>query len=209
MHPLDAPIDAAVEEFMNKRQPLIFSLVSTVLILVSLRLPYWTVIMKAPTYPERNLSMRVYPHLYEGDIQEWNVVGNLVGVKVPPPIPEFVFSIVPVVLVAVAALSFIAAFRPGWLKLVMPLPWLVLIALTAFTQYSLYIFGHDLAEDRPLRYVDPFTPPVIGIKKVGSLVTYHLPHVGSALFIAAAIMLFLAYRINKKESIHVESPQSA
>lgn len=194
---------------MNKRQPLIFSLVSAVLILVSLRLPYWTVIMKAPTYPERDLSMRVYAHMYEGDIQEWNVVGNLVGVKVPPPIPDIVFSIVPVVLIGLAVLSLITAFRPSWLKLVTPLPWIVLIGLTAFTQYSLYLFGHDLADDRPLRYVDPFTPPVIGIKKVGSLVTYHLPHFGSLLFVTAAILLFLAYRSNKKELDNVETPQSA
>jgi hypothetical protein len=190
---------------MKKHRALILSLVAGGLFLISLPLPYWTVIMKAPTYPERDLSMRVYPHMYEGDIQEWNVVGNLVGVKVPPPIPDIVFTIIPIVLVILAVLSLLTAFKPRWLRIVIPAPWVVLIVLTAFTQYSLYLFGHTLAEDRPLRYVDPFTPPVIGIKKVGSLVTYHLPHVGSVLFVAAAISLLLAYRIRSKETKNVET----
>jgi hypothetical protein len=194
---------------MKKRYPLILSMIACVLFLASLPLPFWTVIMKAPTYPERNLSMRVYPHMYEGDIREWNVVGNLVGVKVPPPIPEVIFSIVPAVLIGLAVLSLVAAFRPGWLKLAVPAPWLVLLLLTAFTQYSLYLFGHDLAENRPLRYVDPFTPPVIGIKKVGTLVTYHLPHIGSVVFVCAAILLLWAFRLKKKESEYVETAHPA
>jgi amino acid transporter len=143
--------------------------------------------------------------MYEGDIQEWDVVGNLVGVKVPPPIPEVVFSIVPVVMVVLALLNLVAAFKPALLKIATIAPWVVLAGLMIFTQYSLYIFGHDLAPDRPLRYVEPFTPPVIGVKKIGSLVTWHLPHVGSFVFIGAALLLYWAFRINRKKgSIDVE-----
>ncbi|MEK6220651.1 MAG: hypothetical protein N2D54_00190, partial [Chloroflexota bacterium] len=79
---------------MKPKQSLILSITAIIFLLVSIPLPFWTVIMDAPTYPERNLSMRVYLNYFEGDIQEWNVVGNLVGVKVPPPIPEEVFVIV-------------------------------------------------------------------------------------------------------------------
>ena len=183
---------------MNRKRPLKPALIAAALFLVSLPLPYWTVIMNAPTYPERNLSMRVYPTHYEGDIREWNLIGNLVGVKVPPPIPDLAFEIVPVLIVLLAISSLIAAFDQRWLAVSMIMPWILLIGLTAFTQYSLYIFGHDLNPDRPLRYIEPFTPPVIGIKKIGTLLTFHLPHVGSFLFIAASLLLYWGYRTHKK-----------
>ena len=183
---------------MNRKRPLKPALIAAALFLVSLPLPYWTVIMKAPTYPEGNLSMRVYPTHYEGDIREWNLIGNLVGVKVPPPIPDLAFEIVPVLIVLLTIISLIAAFDQRWLAVSMIMPWILLIGLTAFTQYSLYIFGHDLDPDRPLRYIEPFTPPVIGIKKIGTLLTFHLPHVGSFLFIAASLLLYWGYRTHKK-----------
>jgi hypothetical protein len=194
---------------MKKYHSLICSLVAFSLFVVSLPLPYWTVIMVAPSYPERNLSMRVYTHMYEGDIDEWAVVGNLVGVKVPPPIPEVVFSIVPVLIIGLAGLSLLAAFKKRWLKIAAIAPWVVLAALAAWTQYSLYLFGHDLDPTRPLRFVDPFTPPVIGVKKIGSLVTYHLPHVGGAVFVVAALLLFWAYWLNRKEGQYVAASKPA
>ena len=194
---------------MKKHRVVIAAFIAGGLFLVSLPLPYWTVIMKAPTYPERDLSMRVYPTYYEGDIREWNVVGNLVGVKVPPPIPDVAFVIVPALITLLALLSLVAGFNRGWLKTAMIAPWVVLAVLTAFTQYSLYIFGHDLAPDRPLRYVEPFTPPVIGVKKIGTMLTYHLPHVGSFVYMGAALLLVWAYWQHNNEVNREEASDAA
>jgi amino acid transporter len=194
---------------MKKHRVVIAAFIAGGLFLVSLPLPYWTVIMKAPTYPERDLSMRVYPTYYEGDIREWNVVGNLVGVKVPPPIPDVAFIIVPALITLLALLSLAAGFNRGWLKTAMIAPWVVLAGLTAFTQYSLYIFGHDLAPDRPLRYVEPFTPPVIGVKKIGTMLTYHLPHVGSFVYMGAALLLVWAYWQHNNEVNREEASDAA
>jgi hypothetical protein len=192
-----------------KNLPKTYSLIAFVLLLACMPMPFWTVIMTAPTYPTRNLSMRVYSSYFEGDIAEWDVVGNLVGVKVPPPIPEEIFVIIPIALYVIAALALLSAFKPALLKITMITPWLLLTALTAFTQYSLYIFGHDLDPARPLRYVEPFTPPVIGLKKVGTLTTYHLPHVGSLLLIAAGVFLVFAYRKSRMEPSYEDSPNKA
>jgi len=192
-----------------KNLPKTYSLIAFALLLACMPMPFWTVIMTAPTYPTRNLSMRVYSSYFEGDIAEWDVVGNLVGVKVPPPIPEEIFVIIPIALYVIAALALLSAFKPALLKITMITPWLLLTALTAFTQYSLYIFGHDLDPARPLRYVEPFTPPVIGLKKVGTLTTYHLPHVGSLLLIAAGVFLVFAYRKSRMEPSYEDSPNKA
>lgn len=182
---------------MKLQTPKNLSLLAAFLLIISFPLPFWTVIMVAPTYPERNLTMRVYADHYDGDIREWSVVGNLVGVKVPPPIPEEVFVIVPILLGILVTLSLVSAFYPKLLRFTVWGPWIILTGLTIWTQYSLYIFGHDLAEDRPLRYIEPFTPPVIGVKKIGNMLTYHLPHVGSFLLVAAGILLIVAYKKSK------------
>ncbi len=192
-----------------KNKTKIFSLIAFVLIVISMPLPFWTVIMTAPTYPERNLSMRVYSSYYEGDIREWDIVGNLVGVKVPPPIPEEIFTVIPVALVIIALLALLSAFKPKLLKIAMWTPWILIAFLTVFTQYSLYLFGHDLDPSRPLRYVEPFTPPVIGIMKVGTLTTYHLPHIGSFLLISAGVLLVFAYKNTRKNENHENSPNKA
>lgn len=185
---------------MLKKKSVKLIIAAVVLLLISLPLPFWTVIMDAPTYPERNLSMRVYLNYFEGDIDEWNIVGNLVGVKVPPPIPEEAFVIVPLAMGALILICLAASFQPKLLKMAALGPWVFITALTIFTQYSLYLFGHDLDPNAPLKYVEPFTPPVIGIKKIGRMVTYHLPHVGSLLLVAAGVLLYFAYKEYQREN---------
>lgn len=173
----------------------ILVLVAGGLFLFSLLFPYWVVRMRAPTYPEGPLVVRVYAYKYDGDIAEWNRVGRLVGVKVPPPIPEVVFTLFPLAVIGLAALCVVAAFREGWLKIAAIVPWLVLAVLIAFAQYSLYLFGHSLDPDRPLKYIQPFTPPVIGIVTLGKIRTYHFPYPGSILFgIASLLLVWAAWR---------------
>lgn len=185
---------------MLKKNSVKLCIAAVVLLLISLPLPFWTVIMDAPTYPERDLSMRVYLNYFEGDIDEWNIVGNLVGVKVPPPIPEEAFVVVPIAMGVLILLIIAAVFQSKLIKFAAMGPWVVITALTIFTQYSLYLFGHDLDPNAPLKYIEPFTPPVIGIKKIGRMVTYHLPHVGSFLLVTAGILLYFAYRELQKEN---------
>lgn len=172
----------------------VFLLVAAALLLISLKLPYWSVIMSAPTYPEKNLSIRVYPTHYAGDVKEWNIVGRLVGVQVPPPFPPAAFTVIPALIAGFAALAAIAAFRERWRKPAAVAPWAFLIGLGAWLQYILYRYGHNLDPERPLRYIEPFTPPVIGIVTVGKIRIFHVPDVGAILFVGAAVLILMAAR---------------
>lgn len=183
---------------MPKKSALL--IIAAILYLSSLALPYWMVTMKAPTYPEKNLAIRVWAYRYAGDVKEWNTVGRLVGVRVPPPFPKVIFVIFPAAVAGLAALTLAAAFKPKLLKAAAILPWVTLAGLGVWFQYILYRYGHNLDPERPLRYVQPFTPPLVGIVKVGSIVTYHLFHVGAVLFVAAAVLAVLAARGAKPES---------
>lgn len=163
-------------------------LVAAGFFLASLLFPYWVVMMRAPTYPERALVVRVYAYKYEGDIDEWNRVGRLVGVRVPPPIPDIIFWIIPIAILTLVLLCLLAAWRERWLTVAAVSPWLVLAFLVAWAQYSLYVFGHTLDPNRPLRYIQPFTPPVIGVVSLGKIRTYHFPFLGSFLYGIGAVL---------------------
>lgn len=184
---------------MTKKGALL--IIAAVLYIGSLALPYWMVTMKAPTYPEKNLTIRVWAYKYAGDVKEWNIVGRLVGVRVPPPFPKAIFVIFPAAVVALAALSVAAAFKPRLSKAAAILPWVTIGGLGIWFQYILYRYGHNLDPDRPLRYIDQFTPPLIGVVKVGSIVTYHLFHAGAVMFVLAALLAVFAARGAGREMV--------
>jgi hypothetical protein len=145
--------------------------------------------MRAPTYPERDLVLNLYAYRYSGDIEELNLVGRLVGVHVPPPIAGAFFPLFTGGVVVLAVLAATSAFgrRPRLLAVRLPL---VLIAgVLAWGQFTLYEWGHDLDPARPLRYLQEFTPPVIGMFDLGKIRTFHLPGIGSVLFFGAVTLL--------------------
>lgn len=170
---------------MTKKR--LFFLISAVLFLITLKLPFWMARMTAPSYPEGALVVRLYPNALVGDIKEINVVGGMLGMIIPD-VPRAAFISFQVSLVALAALSLIAAFSRRFEKPAVVLPWVVLLGLSGYAQYSLYVFGHSLPPDRPLLWFEPFTPPLFGMVVKHSIKTYHLPGLGGLTFFAATAL---------------------
>lgn len=167
----------------------ILALAAAGLFIASLAFPFWTARMRAPTYPEGDLMLRLYAFQYEGDIEELNLVGRLVGVRVPPPISAVFF---PLFTAGVAGTALLAAASAFGRRLQVPataLPLLVIAAVVAWGQYSLYAWGHDLDPARPLKYFQEFTPPIIGVFDLGKIRTFHVPGIGSFLFFGAVVLL--------------------
>jgi hypothetical protein len=182
-----------------------------VLYLVSLLFPYWLFIMDAPAYPEKDLSLMVYADRLVGDLTEWGTVSKLVGIQVPPPLPELDLKLIPAIILVLAALALVSAFRGHWwLKLTTITSWATLTALMAWMQYRLYLVGHNLDPTAPLRrYVEPFTPPVIGWITIGGKITvYHWPHLGALLFLAATLIATLTLvRLRRSPSAQGGGPR--
>lgn len=179
---------------MRKRASLL-QLTAAALFLISIFLPYWYLAMDAPAYPERTLRVDIYGTELKGDVEEWQRVSRLVGVKVPPPVPELDLKVIPVVMATLAAFSLVAAFRGRRTAFVASgLAWLCLAGLLALLQYRLYLVGHDLNTEAPLRHFvkGGFTPPAIGKVQVGSITSYHWPNIGAIAAFLAAVLLTLA-----------------
>jgi hypothetical protein len=174
----------------------ILMVVAAILFLVSLPFPYWSARMDAPTYPEKDLMLQMYTYKYDGDIDEWNLSGRLVGVRVPPPIPDVFFRLFYVAVAGMGLLALACAAREQLLRIASLAPWVIMAAVGVWGQYSLYVYGHSLDPERPLRYLQPFTPPIIGVTTLGKIYTYHYPDIGSILFVAAGLLLVVSsYRL--------------
>ncbi|MDP6452119.1 MAG: hypothetical protein QF898_02325 [SAR202 cluster bacterium] len=176
-----------------KKRTLILQLVAGGLFFTSIFIPYWFIAMKAPAYPEQMLTVSIHGHKLTGDVDEWHTVSRLVGVKIPPPTPEIDMKLIPMAMIVVAVMAVGTAFirKRGLTQVLVVLVWIMLAIMFSVLQYRLYMVGHDLDTTAPLRFFvrNGFTPPAIGTVTVGSITSYHMPHVGGIVAFAAAILL--------------------
>lgn len=174
----------------------IFPLLAGLLILTSIFLPFWSVSMTAPQYPEKDLTIRIYANKMVGDIWEFNALNQYAGVKFPDNIPEFKF--LPALLGVLAVFSIVTAFVPAEVKKkLLPLLFIILllflVGAVADLQWRLYQVGHNLDPNAPLAGMQPFTPPVIGKNKIANFTTLSLLRSGGISVGIAFILTILAF----------------
>jgi len=66
--------------------------------------------------------------------------------------------------------------------------------------YRLYTYGHDLDPRAPMR-IQPFTPLLIGVKKIANFTEYSFPQAGAYLLIVSVVLILLAGWTSRKEGI--------
>lgn len=173
-------------------------LISALLLLCSIFLPYLVTIFTSPQYPDRSPVVNIYLDRIGGDIHEFQVVGRYIGLKIPPQLPEFDYKIILFLITLLALVTGISAFLgQKFRRIILILLIISGIGLAALAQYRMYETGHNLDPTAPMRYaIKPFTPPVVGIVKVHRITIYHLPHVGTLLYLGA--ILLTAYTVKRK-----------
>ncbi|MFQ6616587.1 MAG: hypothetical protein ACE5HZ_07465 [Fidelibacterota bacterium] len=172
-------------------------LISGGALLVSILLPYLFIVFTSPQYADRSPKMYLYAHGLEGDLRDWEVVGRYIGVDVTPRLPELDLNIVSMVVAFLGVLTLTTAFLGKGIQRAVSISLVTAgLLLGGWTQYRLYQQGHRLDPNAPMRtVVQPFTPPLIGVVKVSKITIYHLPHLGSALFVlACGLTLYAAWR---------------
>jgi len=61
-------------------------------------------------------------------------------------------------------------------------------------QWWLHIFGHSLDPKAPLRFIEPFTPLVLGFSKVGNFETWAFVSWGYLTMALATLLMVIALR---------------
>jgi hypothetical protein len=168
-----------------KARPLLLVLVAP--LLLALTQPLWHIELEAPQYPQ-GLTVDIHAHTItsghgDKDLREINILNHYVGMK---KIERSAFADLDWLPFGFAALA-ILALRVAAIGNVRAL--LDLAVLTTYVAafsgarfiYKLYVYGHELSPDAPVK-VDPFMPAVLGTKTIGNFTTTASPGAGAYLF---------------------------
>jgi hypothetical protein len=181
------------------RKPSRLLIVSALLILVSLLLPYWVLRLQAPQYPD-GLTVTSYVNRLEGDVGELEGLNHYVGLGSFEDAAVLERSIAVVAIAGLAALLLAALFIHSRWVLLLTLPALFFpIIFLVDLQYWLYDFGHNLDPLAPLAAaVGEFTPPIFGPAEIAQFDTLALPGIGLLLAFAASGLIAYALVLHRR-----------
>ncbi len=162
-------------------------LVLLVPLVLSFFWPLWNIHLTAPQYP-KGLDLFIYLHTVEGGnegqhIDEINMLNHYIGMA---PITRdslkdldwmpFAIGVLILLTLRVAVLGNVRSL----MDLTVLTTYFSLFAFGRF-YYQMYSFGHNLDPTAPIK-LEPFTPVIIGTKKIANFTTSSYPQFGSVLF---------------------------
>ena len=197
-------------EFDFLQKPLNFTsrillLAAAAAIIAALFLPLWKMHLVAPQYSD-GLDLYIYSFKIQGGglhgqhLAEINNLNHYIGMR---PLEQadfhemrwmpFVFGLI--ILLVLRATVF------GQMGNVVDLfalyTYFGLFSIASF-YYRLYTFGHELDPHAPMR-IEPFTPQLIGVKKIANFTEYSFPQAGAyLLLLSVALILFAGWRSRKE-----------
>lgn len=183
--------DGSSKPLMDYLLPSALLMLAALLLMTSMFLPYWSMTLFAPQYPD-GLQVNVYVNQLEGDVREVDSLNHYLGM---PPLDEggqFERSIAMYAIIALGFLLIASVFVHN--------AWAGLLALPAIgypfvfladLYYILYTYGHSIDPQSALGgAIDPFTPPLLGPGTIGQFRTVASAEAGLILaFLAVAVIL--------------------
>jgi hypothetical protein len=180
--------------------PTVVISLARVCLLVSLFLPYWHIVLKAPQYPRRDLQITAYINRIEGDMREINGLNHYIGMRPLDEAARFekavgVWGVIAMVLLMESAMF----IHSRWAALLL----LPVILFPAFFLADLYywlnLFGQNLDPAAPLSSsIKPFTPPALGEGIIGQFKTVARQGTGLWLAWAAAGLLLVGLFLHRR-----------
>lgn len=152
---------------------------------LSFAAPLWRISMEAPQYPY-GLYVDIYSYTVEGGgggqhLQEINTLNHYIGMHKIDRHELSDLDWLPFGIGVLALLTLRAAVVGNVRSLIdlTVLTYYVLLFAVGRFYYRLYLFGHDLSPDAPVK-VSPFTPVIIGTKQIANFTTHGWPRAGAA-----------------------------
>jgi hypothetical protein len=176
----------------------LFSL-AALLLLVSILLPYWTLFLKAPQFPD-GLRISAYVNRLEGDVVELEGLNHYVGLGSFEDGAVLERSIaIAAVLVLGGLLAAAILFHSRWV-IIFTLPALLFpLVFIVDLQWWLWRYGHNLDSSAPFAdAVGEFTPPIFGAATIAQFDTLALPGWGFVLAITASVLTAVGLWYHRK-----------
>jgi len=164
--------DGSTHNLADYLLPSAFLMLAALILLISMFLPYWSMKMTAPQYP-KGLVVNVYVNHLEGDMREIDELNHYLGM---PPLDnggQLERSISFVAIGVFGLLLIAGVFVHNQWAAIIALPVIGYpIVFLADLFYILYQYGHSIDPKSALGgAIPPFTPPILGVGKVGQFGT--------------------------------------
>jgi hypothetical protein len=185
--------DGTTRQLQDYLIPSALLMLAALMLMVSLFVPYWSMTMTAPQYP-KGLTVDVFVTHLDGDVREIDELNHYLGM---PPLDEggrFERSIAPIALVTFGLLLVAGVFVHNQWAALLALPVLGYpLVFLADLWYILYQYGHSIDPNSALGgAIEPFTPPILGVGKVGQFGTIANWELGLWLAFGAVAVVLLA-----------------
>lgn len=194
---------APEEELQARRMrylwPTICLVGAAVLLIISIFLPYWSLVLHAPQYP-KGLVVHAYVNHLEGDVAEIDGLNHYIGMRPLGEAAQFERSISIFAISALALVVLAAVFIHS--------PWAALLSLPAILLPVVFLgdlyfwlsnFGQNLDPNAALsNAIKPFTPTVLGEGVIGQFRTVAYADFGLLLAIAASIIILVGLYLQRR-----------
>lgn len=162
------------------------------LLVISIFLPYWSMTMFAPQYPQ-GLKVDVYVNQLTGDVREIDSLNHYLGM---PPLDEggqLERSVSAVAITALGLLLLAGVFVHNKWAAILALPALLFpLIFLADLAFILYQYGHSIDPQSPLGgAIDPFMPPLFGEGLIGQFRTVASAEMGLYLAFTAVFVILI------------------
>ncbi|MCB9136619.1 MAG: cytochrome C [Anaerolineales bacterium] len=165
---------------------------AALLLMISMFLPYWSMRMNAPQYPN-GLKVDVYVNHLAGDVSEIDALNHYLGMPKLDEGGQLERSISIFAIVVLGLLLMAGVFVHNQWAGILACPVILFpIAFVGDLWWILYRYGHSIDPSAPLGgAIKPFTPPVFGEGVVGQFSTIARFEWGFYLALAAAIVMLV------------------
>ncbi len=194
-----APAEELATNRMRYLWPTLCFAGAAILIIISIFLPYWSLVLHAPQYP-RGLVVNAYVNHMEGDVQEIDGLNHYIGMRPLGEAAQLEKSISIFAIGALALLVVAAVFVHS--------PWAVLLSIPAALLPLVFLgdlyfwlnnFGQNLDPNAALsNAIESFTPTILGEGIIGQFRTVAYADIGLLLALAASILIFVGLYLQRR-----------
>jgi copper chaperone NosL len=172
---------------------------AAILLIISIFMPYWSLVLHAPQYP-KGLMVHAYVNRLEGDVREIDGLNHYIGMRPLGEAAQFEKSISVFAIGALSLLVLAAIFIHS--------PWAALLSLPAILLPPVFLgdlyfwlsnFGQNLNPNAALsNAVKPFTPTILGEGVIGQFRTVAYADVGLLLASGASILILVGLYLQRR-----------
>jgi len=190
--------DGSTHQLSDYLMPTAVLMLSALLLMTSIFLPYWSMKLVAPQYP-KGLTVDVYINHLEGDVKEVDALNHYLGMPKLDEGGQLERSISMIAIVTIGLLLIGAVFIHNQWAALLALPVIAFpIIFLADLYLILYRYGHSIDPKSALGgAIDPFTPKIIGVGNIGQFSTVSSLGPGLYLAFAAGIVVVIGLWLHR------------